>query len=157
MKIKIHDELKIIIPIDPLPTKETQYTIVRGRAWSYTPKDKADYMKACLPHLYQHAGYAKKGELLYAKFVFYKAPPKVHQGKKWLHLAPDTDNLVKPIKDCLGSRRILKDGQNKTMGACVIWDDSQIVYEVSMKFWDSFPRVVLTLGKIQPEGEFSFK
>lgn len=149
--IETYDPLKIVVKIDPLPTKETQHTVVKGRSWSYTPQEKATYMKACLPYLYEHAGWAVKGDIIKAEFIFYKKPEhKTDHGRLWLHKAPDTDNLVKPIKDCLGSRAILKDGRDKTYGAKVIWDDSQIVYEIAWKFWDiNRPRIVINLSKIR--------
>jgi Holliday junction resolvase RusA-like endonuclease len=164
MTIETYDPIKIVVKIDPLPTKETQHTVVKGRAWSYTPKEKATYMKSCLPFLYQYAGWATKGDIIKAEFIFYKRPEhKTDHGRLWLHKAPDTDNLVKPIKDCLGTRAILREGGDKTFGAKVIWDDSQIVHEISWKFWDETrPRIVIKLCKIKDkyhreENLFSFK
>lgn len=160
LSIKTYDKLVIDIPIDPLPTKETQFRIVNGRfgkpiAVGYTPTDKAEYIKKCLPFLYDHKGWCDKGIPVKAVFYFYKKPPKIHSNEYWITVKPDTDNLIKTIKDCLGSSTLLRNGNDRTMGAGVIWNDSQICYETGVKIYSQQPRIRIVLQKIRKQGAFN--
>ena len=145
------DEIVIIIPINPLPQKETAFAFRYGRKFAYTPQEKKDYMLAILPFLYPYENWAVKEDCIKAVFRFYKLNKnKVNIGKYWLNEMPDTDNLVKPIKDCLGKRKIMKAGSKGDFvtAAGVIWDDCQIVHETAMKMVSSQPRIEITLSKI---------
>ena len=149
-RFELRDTLIISIPIDPVPTKATQFA-VRGRhAIAYTPDDKRDYMKKCLKYLYPYAGWSTEKEPIKAVFKFYRKPTKEWKDNYWLMTSVDTDNLVKPIKDCLGTKKILKTGTkgDYISGAGVIVDDHMICHEVSMKMASDQPRIVITLSKI---------
>lgn len=55
----------------------------------------------------------------------------------WKITKPDTDNLMKTLKDC--------------MTACGFWwDDAQVVEESASKYWDVDPHISIVVTK--PEG-----
>lgn len=133
--------LKVRLPIAPLRNFET---MVNHVGFSYTPKEKKDYMKKVSSIMSTFKGHFKGVRLIKAKFTFYIARTKVcpdyipsglwqtmncfYKGTR-----PDTDNYVKPLQDSIG-RGVIEKMYNKERelvkvfkGAGVIDDDAAIV------------------------------
>ena len=153
MKIETHSEIKITIPLPPFATKAHNFRVVGKRAYAYTPTEKAEYMKRCLGYLYPYADWAVKGDLIKAVFNFYFEPKPNEAHLLWMYKSPDHDNLVKTVQDCLGCNIILRDKTDITIGAKIIWNDSQIVHCTTAKFFSKQPRIVIKLSKIRRPGE----
>ena len=53
----------------------------------------------------------------------------------WKITKPDTDNLMKTLKDCMTS--------------CGFWwDDAQVAQETARKYWSEFPGIVIEIYKL---------
>lgn len=148
--------LKFVIPITPRPQKETQF----ARGFAYTPKEKKEYMKSIVRLCRNYKDSFEDGCYLEVYWKFYFPPLKssilttILKNKK-----PDTDNLVKVVKDALSSSIIFGSKRKNTAvyGAGVIGNDSNVCIEHTYKYIlgksdKRKPRIVVIIYRIRPDG-----
>lgn len=153
MKLERGKNLVAVLNVTPMPNKETRF--FKGIA--YTPSDKKKYMLDVVRQLSIYEGWFPEKRPLSASWIFLF--PALRTGRlKTLYkiTPPDTDNLVKPIKDCLQPKIIYGSERKNTAkyGAGVILNDSLICREAVRKYTigraelNQRPRVILTIRAI---------
>lgn len=153
MKIERGSYLRVELLITPLPNKETRFF----NKIAYTPSDKKRYMLNITNQLRRFNGWFPEKCAISASWIFLFPALKGGKLKTLLKITPpDTDNLVKPIKDCLQPNVIYGSKKKNTAkyGAGVIINDSLICKEIIKKYTigkgdaNQEPRVILALRKI---------
>lgn len=150
--------LKFVIPVAPKSQKETQF----GRGFAYTPKEKKEYMLEIVKLCKNYKGSFEDGCYLEVTWKFYFPSLKSSPLSTTLkNKKPDTDNLVKVVKDALSSSVIFGSKRKKTAkyGAGVIGNDSNVCIEHTYKYTigkaetTKIPRIVVIIHRITPHGK----
>ena len=104
--------------------QEKQVRVVRGKPCFYEPANVKDARQKYLAYLGNHVPAVKmEGPIsLTVKFIFHD--DKMKSAYRWKTTKPDTDNMIKLVKDC--------------MTRLDYWhDDSQVCRELVEKFYSS--------------------
>lgn len=119
------------------PTKthqEKKVRVVNGKPVFYEPPELRDVRAKLTAHLSQHRPKKKfNGALrLAVKWCF---PSGTHKDGEYKTTKPDTDNMIKMLKDC--------------MTAVGFWnDDAQVVSEINEKFYADVPGIYIWLEEL---------
>lgn len=135
-------KLKFTLPFAPLANKETMHTT---KGFSYTPKEKKDYMKLCASTMRNFKGRFAGAKCVRLTILFVCERPNLcPEGipkALWKSLSlqfykssrPDADNYLKPLQDSM-SNHIIEQTKNKDKevikrirGANIIDDDAVLV------------------------------
>lgn len=104
--------------------QEKQVTVKNGKPVFYEPPELKDARAKLMSHLANHSDPFfpyKQGVRLTVKWLFHDHTGK-HRDGEYRITKPDTDNLIKLLKDC--------------MTALGFWeDDAQVASEHNEKFW----------------------
>ena len=136
-KIPITASMDFTINIEPprATHQEKAVAVVKGRPVFYERKSLKDARRLLMESLQPYAPETPlDGALsLYTRWQFKTKVKKLDGAYKTTK--PDTDNLVKLLKDC--------------MTDCGFWhDDAQIAKEVIEKVWDMEPCIVVQIDKL---------
>ena len=104
--------------------QEKQVAIRNGKPVFYEPPELKDARAKLMSHLAGHQPDKPLncGVRLTVKWLFYDHTGKLHKDGEYRITKPDTDNLIKLLKDC--------------MTALCFWkDDAQVASEHNEKFW----------------------
>ena len=115
--------------------QEKQAAIVKGRIRMYEPQRVKDARAKIMAHLGRHRPEAPmEGPLrLVTKWIF---PGREGRGHEWKTTKPDTDNMVKLLKDC--------------MTAEGFWiDDAQVASEITEKFLGRPPGIYVRVEELE--------
>lgn len=125
--------LEFFMPMIP-PTvthQEKQVHVVNGKPVFYEPAELKAARQKLKDHLLKHKPEKPYmgGVRLITKWLF---PRGNHQDGEYRVTKPDTDNLQKLLKDC--------------MGAAGYWrDDALVASEVCEKFWAEIPGIYIRI------------
>ena len=98
-------------------------TVVNGKPRFYEPGSLKAAREYYMAMLKPHAPKAPIEGAVQLRTEWHYKPPKNHKNEFYKITAPDTDNLVKMLKDC--------------MTTCGFWkDDAQVAVETILKFYD---------------------
>ncbi|MBO6178516.1 MAG: RusA family crossover junction endodeoxyribonuclease [Selenomonadaceae bacterium] len=98
-------------------------TVVNGKPRFYEPASLKAAREYYIAMLKPHAPKEPLKGAIQLHTVWHYKPPKNHKGEYYKITAPDTDNLVKMLKDC--------------MTKCSFWkDDAQVASETIEKCYD---------------------
>lgn len=128
--------LEFFMPMIP-PTcthQQKQVHVVRGKPVFYEPPDLAAARAKLTAHLGQHKPEKPlTGALrLIARWLF---PRGEHADGEYKITKPDTDNLIKLLKDCMTTDRF--------------WtDDALVASELCEKFWAERPGIYIRVEQI---------
>lgn len=120
------------------PTKthqEKQIRIVKGKPIVYEPAELKAVRSKLMVHLGQHVPKEKyTGAVrLTTKWLF---PKGKHQDGVYKTTKPDTDNLVKMLKDVMTDLKY--------------WtDDSLVASEITEKFWADIPGIYIKIEELE--------
>ncbi len=115
--------------------QEKKLTVRRGKPYTYEPPNVRDTREKLTAHL---ARFAPEKPLngairLTVKWLFPKG--KAHRDGEYKTTRPDTDNLIKLLKDC--------------MTALHFWhDDSQVASEINEKFYADTTGIYVRLEEL---------
>ena len=129
-------QIEFFLPIIP-PTvthQEKKVTIVKGKPVFYEPPDLADARQKLMAYLAKHSPDEKMtGPLqLITKWCF---PKGSHGNGTYKTTKPDTDNMIKLLKDVM---TVLK-----------FWnDDAQVASEITEKFWADVPGIYVCIKNL---------
>ena len=130
--------IEFFMPMQP-PTATHQMKKVRvmnGKPQFYEPDKVTAARKKLTAHLGKHKPERPmKGPLrLVTKWCFPLVPGK--RDGQWKDTRPDTDNLVKLLKDC--------------MTALGFWeDDARVASEITEKFWAAVPGIYVQVEELE--------
>jgi len=117
--------------------QEHKVRVVRGKPHFYEPQELKDARSKLLAHIGPHAP-AKplRGPVrLVVKWLF---PIRgKHQDGEWKCTRPDTDNLVKLLKDVMTDAGFWR-------------DDAQVTSEINEKFWSALPGLFVSVEELVP-------
>ena len=128
--------LEFFMPMHP-PTATLQMKevrVVKGKPIFYDPPEVAQARQKLEAHLASHAPAAQlTGPLrLISKWCYYS---EKHKDGAWKDTRPDTDNMVKLLKDCMTATRFWK-------------DDAQVCSEITEKFWARVPGIYIRVEEL---------
>lgn len=128
------DCIEFFLPMK-LPTvthQEKAVRVVKGKPVFYEPAELAAARAKLMAHLAQYAPtHPLQGGLrLITKWCFPVSGK--HTDGEYKTSRPDTDNLIKLLKDCMTS--------------CHYWDDdAQVASEITEKFWADTPGIYIRI------------
>lgn len=122
-----------------LPTathQEKKWGVRNGKPYSYEPANVKDARQKFMDNLARFVPIEPlSGPLALTTKWIYPADKK-HPAKIWKATKPDTDNLVKLLKD--------------VMTGLVFWsDDAQVVSETIQKFYDDIPGLYIYIEELK--------
>lgn len=130
--------IQFTIHLKKIPTVTHQMqriTVHGGRPQVYEDAALADARQLFCAHLAQHAPEKPlDGPLSLTTSWLYGTTSKKKAGT-WKTTKPDTDNLIKLFKDCMGRVGYFD-------------DDAQIVIESTAKMWDTRSKIVVVLYQL---------
>lgn len=115
--------------------QEKKLTVRKGKPVTYEPQNVCNAREKLTAHL---AGFVPQRPLegavrLTVKWLFPKG--KAHGDGEYKITRPDTDNLIKLLKDCMTDLKF--------------WhDDAQVASEINEKFWADIPGIYVRLEEI---------
>ena len=134
--------IQFFIPMK-LPSATHQmkkWGVWNGKPYSYEPQSVKDARQKFIAHLAKHVPDAPmQGPLSLTTQWIYPADSK-HPDKTWKTTKPDTDNLVKLLKDVMTTLHFWK-------------DDAQVASEVIQKFYSSGPTGLFVLIEPMERGK----
>lgn len=135
------NQLEFFLPIIP-PTvthQEKKVNVVKGKPVFYEPPDLADARQKLTAYLAKHAPAEKlTGPLQLITKWCYPVNGK-HQNGQYKTTKPDTDNMIKLLKD--------------VMTGLNFWqDDAMVASEVTEKFWAEVPGIYVCIRKLPEVG-----
>ena len=110
-------EIKIILPLEAVPTPRPRVSFHRGKSQTYYPKKYRDFKAAArlfLKHTYRNVS-IDAAELFHTDYLVVLTRPKYMHAKKYPdgliphQKRPDRDNLTKSIDDILQDAGIYED------------------------------------------------
>ena len=108
--------------------QEKQVAVRRGKPHFYEPQNVRDARAKYMAYLGKHAPKEPIDGAIHFMVAFEYHDPRIPKIKglcKWKDTKPDTDNMVKLVKDC--------------MTRLGYWhDDEQVCDEIVKKFWHGF-------------------
>ena len=118
-------EIEFFLPMKNIPTithQEKQVHVVKGKPLFYEPEKlkvwRSKLIGLCLPYVREPMDGAVQ---LITKWIY---PLGEHREGEYKITKPDTDNMIKLLKDC--------------MTKCGFWkDDAQVASEITEKFYGS--------------------
>jgi len=118
--------LEFFMPMEKVPTATHQMKkvrMVKGKPSFYEPTEVAQARQKLMSHLAEHKpGTQLTGPLrLTTKWCFHCDTLPEDMDWRWKATKPDTDNMVKLLKDCMTATRFWK-------------DDAQVCSEITEKF-----------------------
>lgn len=134
--------IRIWLPMEP-PTctaQQARIGVLRktGKVWTYHTDALRDARQKYIAHL---AGAAPEIPLagplrLVVKWCF--SAGDSHRDGQYKPTKPDTDNMIKLLKDC--------------MTECRFWkDDAQVASEINEKFWSTKPGIYIEVQQLDPQ------
>lgn len=119
-------EIQFFLPMKDIPTithQEKQVHVVKGKPFFYEPEKlkvwRSKLTGLCLPYVLEQP--ISGAVQLVTKWIY---PLGDHKEGEYKITKPDTDNMIKLLKDC--------------MTKCGFWkDDSQVASEITEKFYGS--------------------
>jgi Holliday junction resolvase RusA-like endonuclease len=129
--------IEFFLPMVP-PTmthQEKQIKIVKGKPIVYEPAELKAVRTKLMAHLGQHVPEEKYTEAvrLTTKWLF---PSGKHKNGTYKTTKPDTDNLVKMLKDVMTDLKY--------------WtDDSLVASEITEKFWADKPGIYIRIEELE--------
>jgi len=128
--------LEFFMPLQP-PTATHQMKevrVVKGKPKFYDPPEVVQARQKLTSHLAPYAPDAPlTGPLrLISKWCYYS---EEHADGAWKTTRPDTDNMVKLLKDCMTATRFWK-------------DDAQVCSEITEKFWARVPGIYIRVEEL---------
>ena len=133
------DYFEVFLPMEKIPTvthQQKDIKVINGKPVVYEP---ADLKEARAMYLAKLASVRPEAPLdgplsLVVKFCF--ASGWRHKAGQWKISKPDTDNMVKLLKDC--------------MTAAKYWaDDAQVAQEVVEKFWWKTSGIYIKIKRLE--------
>lgn len=129
-------QIEFFLPIIP-PTvthQEKKVNVVKGKPVFYEPPDLADARQKLTAYLAKHAPAEKlTGPLqLITKWCF---PRGNHGNGEYKTTKPDTDNMIKLLKDVMTGLKFWQ-------------DDAMVASEVTEKFWAEVPGIYICIRKL---------
>jgi len=129
--------LEFFLPMQP-PTvthQEKQVTVVKGKPIFYEPPELQDARQKFMAYLAKHTPSKQlTGPLQLITKWCYQRTGK-HQNGEYKTTKPDTDNMIKLLKDVMTSLGYWK-------------DDALIASEVTEKFWADVPGIYVCIKKL---------
>jgi Holliday junction resolvase RusA-like endonuclease len=128
---------EFFLPIVP-PTKthqEKQIRIVKSKPIVYEPAELKAVRSKLMAHLGQHVPVKYEGPVrLITKWLF--PITGKHKNGEWKTTKPDTDNLIKMLKDVMTDLKY--------------WtDDSIVASEINEKFWADRPGIYIKIEELE--------
>lgn len=128
-------ELSFFMPMEKVPTtthQQKQVRVVNGKPIFYEPADLEAARSKLTAHLAKHVPDEKykKGVRLTSWWCF-KATG-AHKNGEYKTTKPDTDNLVKLLKDCMTDLNFWE-------------DDALVASEVIEKYWADLPGIYIKI------------
>ena len=121
------------------PTATHQTKKVRfcgGKPVFYEPERLASARAYFMAKLAEHRPEKDAGGAIYLQVVWrFKRPKKCRPDEHWKTTRPDTDNLMKLLKDCMTDSGFWK-------------DDSQVCREEALKVYGDEPKVEITVRRL---------
>lgn len=133
--------VEFFMPMKP-PTvthQEKAVRVVKGKPVYYEPPRLADARAKLMAHLSAHRPERQLGGpvRLVVRWLFPLAAG--HSDGQYKDTKPDTDNLIKLLKDC--------------MSALGFWrDDAQVASELNEKFWAARPGIYIRAEELRQRG-----
>ena len=134
--------IQFFIPMKlPSATHQMKKWGVRnGKPYSYEPQSVKDARQKFMAHLAKHVpDVPMQGSLSLTTQWIYPADNK-HPDKTWKTTKPDTDNLVKLLKDVMTTLRFWE-------------DDAQVASEIIQKFYSAGPTGLFVLIEQMERGK----
>lgn len=127
---------EFFLPMKP-PTcthQEKKVHIVNGKPVFYEPDDLKEARSKLMAYLGKHIPENKyTGPVrLITKWCF---PKGSHNNGEWKATKPDTDNMIKLLKDCMTANGFWK-------------DDALVASEITEKFWADIPGIYIKIEEL---------
>jgi Holliday junction resolvase RusA-like endonuclease len=134
--------IEFFLPIIP-PTvthQEKKVTVVKGKPVFYEPPDLVDARQKLTAYLAKHAPAEKlTGPLQLITKWCYPVNGK-HQNGQYKTTKPDTDNMIKLLKDVMTGLKFWK-------------DDCLVASEITEKFWAEVPGIYICVRQLPEVGK----
>lgn len=134
--------IEFFLPIIP-PTvthQEKKVTVVKGKPVFYEPPGLADARQKLTAYLAKHAPAEKlTGPLQLITKWCYPVSGKYQNGQ-YKTTKPDTDNMIKLLKDVMTGLKFWK-------------DDSLVASEITEKFWANVPGIYICVRQLPEVGK----
>lgn len=124
-----------IAMIPPTVThQEKKVTVINGKPQFYEPPELKDARQKLLAHLSKHVPDKKfcGAVRLITKWCF---PKGEHSNGEYKTTKPDTDNMIKLLKDVMTELKFWK-------------DDALVASEITEKFWADVPGIYVRIEKL---------
>ena len=128
--------IEFFMPMLPPTITHQQHKVktVNGKPVFYDPPELKDarqkLMANMIPHIPEQP--FTTAVRLTTKWLF---PKGQHKNGEWKTTKPDTDNMIKLLKDC--------------MTVCRFWkDDALVVSEITEKFWADIPGIYVRIEEL---------
>ncbi|MDT1996840.1 RusA family crossover junction endodeoxyribonuclease [Carnobacterium divergens] len=133
--MKMMSELSFFMPMEKVPTtthQQKQVRVVNGKPIFYEPPDLEAARSKLTAHLAKHVPDEKykKGIRLTSWWCF--KTTGAHKNGEYKTTKPDTDNLVKLLKDCMTDLNFWE-------------DDALVASEVIEKYWADLPGIYIKI------------
>ena len=124
------------MPMLPPTITHQQHKVktVNGKPVFYDPPELKDARQKLTANLMLHIPEQpfKTAVRMTTKWLF---PKGQHKNGEWKTTKPDTDNMIKLLKDC--------------MTVCRFWkDDALVVSEITEKFWADIPGIYVRIEEL---------
>jgi len=138
MNPKIGSKTEFFMPMKKVPTvtaQEKQIHVVNGKPVFYEPDDLKAARAKLSAHLGQHVPEERfTGPVRLTTWWCFPVTGK-HKNGEYKTSKPDTDNLVKLLKDVMTELRFWK-------------DDAQVASEVIEKYWSDLPGIYVKVESL---------
>lgn len=129
---------EFFMPMKNVPTtthQQKQVHVINGKPVFYEPDDLKAARSKLMAHLGQHVPAEKyKTAIRLTSWWIFKNNGS-HEEGEYKTTKPDTDNLVKTLKDC--------------MTALGFWtDDALVASEVIEKYWSAMPGIYIKIEEV---------
>lgn len=128
--------IEFFMPMLPPTITHQQHKVktVNGKPVFYDPPELKDARQKLTANLIPHIPEQPftTAVRLTTKWLF---PKGQHKNGEWKTTKPDTDNMIKLLKDC--------------MTVCRFWkDDALVVSEITEKFWADIPGIYVRIEEL---------
>lgn len=135
---KMINKTEFFMPMKKVPTvthQEKQVHVVNGKPVFYEPEELKAARAKLLAHLGQHV--PKERYIGPVRLITKWCFPVLgkHQNGEYKTSKPDTDNLVKLLKDVMTELHFWK-------------DDAQVASEITEKFWSDLPGIYVKVESL---------